>query len=311
DLFAPAAGPVELSASVTPMSSQTYTVQWEIDGFVLGSSSVVDGKTTFLGTSLPSGNKQIDARLVTDAGACPIGSSVNLKLCKSDLTESFNTALNTALWTTVGDAFWDASGWIEMTDAVGDRKGQIYNSFEYIESGDVSIRFSVATGGGSNPGADGFAMTILQTDEVSEFEGWVSQAEGGGGLGYGIGGNYGSFDGDAFTVEIDTWYNQINGVEKHTDPTQEDHISITLDGDPGNPIATFEVPEIEDLTWHDIRVDISANTLVVFFDGVQKVEQNIADLFFRGGYLWFSGSTGFYSNYHRFDNLRILNNCKP
>ena len=31
---------------------------------------------------------------------------------------------------------------------------------------------------------------------------------------------------------------------------------------------------------------------------------------FRGGYIIFSGSTGYYTNFHRVDNLDIIHDCK-
>ncbi len=86
----------------------------------------------------------------------------------------------------------------------------------------------------------------------------------------------------AITVEIDTWY-----------------------------IATFEVPDIEDDSWHDLRVDVSGVTIRVWMDGELKIEQTVPDQDFRGGYIFFSGSTGYYTNYHRFDGLYILHDCKP
>jgi hypothetical protein len=40
------------------------------------------------------------------------------------------------------------------------------------------------------------------------------------------------------------------------------------------------------------------------------VEQLYPELQFRGGYIFFSGSTGYYTNYHRFDDLNVVHTCQ-
>jgi hypothetical protein len=39
------------------------------------------------------------------------------------------------------------------------------------------------------------------------------------------------------------------------------------------------------------------------------IQRNIPGFSFDGGYIGVSGSTGWASNYHRFDDLRILDRC--
>ena len=122
-----------------------------------------------------------------------------------------------------------------------------------ISNGVASIRFSITTGGGSSPGADGFSFTIIDVANPADLESLLSVAEGGGGLGYGMGGVYGDWVGDAIPVEIDPWYNQLNSSEYHTDPTTENHIAITRNADPSDHLVWFEVPNVEDYQSHTIR----------------------------------------------------------
>jgi hypothetical protein len=65
------------------------------------------------------------------------------------------------------------------------------------------------------------------------------------------------------------------------------------------------VPSLEDLKWRSIRVEIEASYVTVFMDGTSLMEGDISGFTFEGGYLGVSGSTGWASNYHRFDNLNL------
>ena len=96
---------------------------------------------------------------------------------------------------------------------------------------------------------------------------------------------------------------------RHVDPTPLNHIAITRNGDPGDHVAWFPVPNIEDLMPHTVRVDMLDGMMRVSFDGMQVIEQEII-FRFKGGYIFFSGSTGYATNYHRFDHLKILHNCQ-
>lgn len=111
-------------------------------------------------------------------------------------------------------------------------------------------------------------------------------------------------------MEIDTWHNLFNGdTELHSDPTSQNHIEITLDGDPGNSVAWALAPNIEDYQWHTITVQVTGAQVVVSLDGDEIINQVVPGLQFRGGFIGFSGSTGFYTNHHEFDDLQILDDC--
>ena len=196
-----------------------------------------------------------------------------------------------------------------MTGPYQGRKGAVYNDLQVISDGAASLRFTIKTGMGSEPGADGFSFTIVDVADPSELETLLGSAAAGGGLGYGFGGEYGSWIGDAITVEIDTWYNNGGGETEHVDPTQQNHIAVTQNADPANHLVWFEVPDVEDFQPHTIRVDIWGNTLRVWYDGEQVIDQGIV-LNFKGGHMFFTGSTGYYYNYHIFDDLEILHQCQ-
>ena len=171
----------------------------------------------------------------------------------------------------------------------------------------------MATGGGINGGADGFALTIVELPNTDMFINLLDAANAGGGLGYGVGGSHAEADftlpGEALSVEIDTWENRNMEGNLHSDPTWQNHIAITRNGDPGDHVAWFNVPNIEDLLPHTVRVDLLDNRMKIWFDGVLVIEQEIT-FTFKGGYMFFSGSTGWATNYHRFDHLNILYDCQ-
>ena len=50
--------------------------------------------------------------------------------------------------------------------------------------------------------------------------------------------------------------------------------------------------------------------LTVEIDGETVISETIQNFQFDGGYIGVSGSTGWASNYHRFDNLQIYDRCR-
>ena len=202
------------------------------------------------------------------------------------------------------------SEWLGGDDGISNGRKAVYNKVESIASGVASIRFTLKTGNGLNGGADGFAFTIINISSVEDLDNWIGQAQSGGGMGYGIGGEFGSFTGDALTVEIDTWHNTYNGTnELHTDPTTSSHIALTRNANPGDHIVYFDTPDIEDFQSHDLRVDIVPNNITVDYDGSEVINENL-QVAFKGGQMFFSGSTGWATNNHIFDNLEIHHDCQ-
>ena len=200
-----------------------------------------------------------------------------------------------------------------MTGIATNQVGAVYNDSESIQSGLASIEFTLMTGGGIGGGADGFAFTIVELDDPSTFSTLINAANRGGGLGYAVGGGHAeadyTLDGEALTVEIDTWFNDANRGARHSDPTPQNHLAITRNGDPGDHIAWYEVPDIENLQPHTVRVDFVDESMRITYDGEVVIEQDIT-FTFKGGYMFFSGSTGAASNFHRFDEVQILHGCQ-
>jgi hypothetical protein len=292
------------------------TVRWTlIGGPELGVSPVMaDGSSTWTGPIPESGKRTLRARVQHQTGSSCAAepATIDLHVCKAYLYEAFGSDLDPLAWAVSGDGYWESQGWLEMTGLSQGRKGAIYSTTPQVTPGDVSIRFRYATGGGGDStGADGFAATFMKAEDLAEMVSWVQAGDGGGGLGYGAGGPYGAFTGSAFTVEIDTWYNQQNDAEYHTDPTSADHLELTQGLDPSASIGFYALPDIETLEWHSIRVDIAQTHVKVIHDGVLALDIDIPDFEFRGGYIFFSGSTGYYYNYHRFDDLEIFHGCLP
>ena len=233
-----------------------------------------------------------------------------LGICEWASPEKFDINLSGTQWQTYGDAYWDPGGWLEMTGNVKGKKGAIFNTVDYLTPGDITLSFKIQTGPNVGTGADGFALSVFRAEDITELESWIAAAHSGGGLGYGISGNYGPVVAEAFHVEIDTWHNVYNGnSEFHTDPTPENHIAITLNGDPGNHVLWAAVPNIEDMQWHDVTVVVVGSHVTVTLEGNTIIDETVPDFLFRGGYIGFTGTTGYYTNYHRFDDLQILQEC--
>ena len=297
---------------------EAWEILWEDqDGTVLGQTPISWSGSTwfsqFIGSFDDPGKTQVRARLTNGEQVCESGAETLLNLCKYQVMETFNTGVSEE-WTLQHDANWisgpGGTGWVELTGIGNGKKGVIFNDSVKVTEGRASIRMTFATGGGVNSGADGMAMTILDVETVQEMADYIASAATGGGLGFATSGFYGDWVGSALHVEVDTWYNEINGAELHTDPTTQNHVAISLDGNPGDFIAWSPIPSVEDLQWHTIRVDVDGTLVDVFFDGVKKAEENSSALDFRGGFVFFSASTGWASNYHRVQSLEILHGCQ-
>lgn len=233
--------------------------------------------------------------------------SVDIGVCTWGEPETFSEALSTIGWTVYGDAFWEPQGWLEMTGNAGGKKGAIFNTGAFVNPGDVTISFSIWTGEGINTGADGFAMSVVNTKTVEELETFIDEASAGGCLGYGVSGPCGGMAVDAFHIEFDTWH---NGGDPNTDPTPGNHVAITLNGDPGDHLLWADMNEVENSgVWHQVEIDIDGSTVTVNMDGTNKLTGVIPDFNFHGGFIGFSGTTGWATNFHRFDNLYVQQGC--
>ena len=240
--------------------------------------------------------------------------SVVFGVCPDDSVIDFTADLDPAQWLVRGDTTRDPGGWLELTGLAPSRAGSIYYLGDTLAEGDVEINLRISTGACPTPGpcssftegADGFAMNIWSVASVPELEGILDLAANGGGLGYGVSGLYGDRVVDSFHIEFDTYYNRN---DLHTDPTSVPHIGITQNGDPENHLVYYESASLENNQWHDITLSIQGSRVRVMYDGTMAIDQDVPGLSFKGGFLGFSGSTGYYYNYHRIDDLQIVQSC--
>jgi hypothetical protein len=276
----------------------------------LGTGTVEsDGTAALTIANLDDGYHDITFQVSNPVGE-QASDTVRIGICSWQSPETFDTDIAGSGWQLYGDASWDVGGWLEMTGTDRDQQGAVFNLVDTVMPGDVSISFLIRTGPNVGEGADGFAMSVFDVATVAELEDLVLGAANGGGLGYGVSGDYGAAVVDAFHVEIDTWHNVYNGnTEFHTDPTEQNHIAVTLNGDPGDHVLWAAVPDIEDMAWHEVTIDVVEDHVTVTLDGVVVLEGTVPGLWFSGGFIGFSGSTGYYTNYHSFDQLQILQEC--
>ena len=315
---------VLFSADVSPgaFAPEDLTATWtsDLDGLLFEANVEAEGITQFTTSELSVGIHQIT--LTVYSPEAELSAIVHVGVCGWLDAATFDDGLPEE-WVTYNDATRDPRGWLEMTGSTRDRRGAIANVGRSVAGGDVRMRFRVATGqcdaigpcaDTGTPGADGFALSVFEVPDVATLEEIIRTAQAGGGLGYGIAGGWGSWSGeevDAFHIEFDTWYNLYNGsTEFHTDPTRENHIAITLNGNPGDHVAWAEAPSLEDNGWHDMEVIIEGAQVVVIMDGAVVIDEDVPGLNFKGGYVVFTGSTGYFYNFHRFDELQVIEDCR-
>ena len=222
--------------------------------------------------------------IVTNPGLCCATHSISVGICTLGTPETFDTNIEGSGWRVYGDAFWHYAGYPELTDNLQGKKGAVFNIMDLVPPGNVSISFDISTGPNMGTGADGFAMSVFNAASVEELEAIIDDALPGGGLAYGVSGDYGPYEVEAFHVEIDTWHNVDNGdTQLHTDPTPENHIAVTMNCDPEEHLLWTEVPNIEDLRWHTVTVNVIGITVIVTLDGVEIINGDVVGLEYKGG----------------------------
>jgi hypothetical protein len=272
------------------------------DGALGGGTISVDGSAELTTSALSRGPQAITVEVRNPAGLSA-AETVRIGICGWLDPEPFDADLSGADWRIFGDARWDPGGWLEMTGNEKSKKGAIFKVSEQVDAGDVTISFRIWTGEGINGGADGFAMSVVAAADKAELEAIMSAANPGGCLFYGVSGACGDLAVDAFHIEFDTWRNT---GDPNTDPTPSNHVAITLDGDPDNHVLWADAPTLEDASWHAVEIDIDGSLVRVRLDGAPIIDGAVPALDFAGGFIGFSGSTGYATNFHRFDDLVIF-----
>ncbi len=297
------------------------TARWisDRDGVLFEGALEADGTTSFESNGLTTGYHLISLRIENAQGE-GVSSSIEIGVCGWTQAESFDQPLDTQDWLIVGNpsrTFRNEGGWMELTNNYQDTNGAIFNIGRSITPGNVVLRFKISTGQCPTPntpcagnGADGFAMSVFQLGTTDELVTLLNDASTGGGLGYGVAGPYGNTNVQAFHIEFDTWRNVYNGdTQLHTDPTEEDHIAVALNGDPSVHHLIADVPDLEDNYWHQMEVRVVGEEVTVLMDEIVVIDGTVPGLSFKGGFIGFTGTTGYYTNYHRFDDLEVQEAC--
>lgn len=286
-----------------------YTAAWTSsrDGDVGTMTIDADGKFSWNPSVLQAGHHELTLTVTSPSGESH-SASILLDVCTFEPTEHFDSGIP-AGWRAYGNASWDPGGWLEVTGNYQSRAGSIYKIDRKVDPGDFRLEFRIATGGGINTGADGYTVNVVNVPDVPALTAYINSAANGGCLGYGISAACipgSTLTVDAFHVEFDTWYNG-----EFADPFQTNHVEITFDGHPEiHPQGlAASVPTLEDLQWRDIVVEAQGTQITVTMNGNVIIQRNLPGFSFDGGYIGVSGSTGWASNYHRFDDLRILDRC--
>jgi hypothetical protein len=268
-------------------------VRWEsdVDGVIAEGGVLAEGmsRETWPGTNRSGGTH---ALTVTVTDSCGNEASATVGVCQ-DGAVTYD-ALDIGAWHYEGGAAYDgAETNLVLTEALADAVGSAFDTRARVSGAEVDIAFSVFVGGGS--GADGMSLTLLDADEMSTFLG-------GTGCGIGYGGDASCTAGPAlpgWSLELDTYFN--DGV----DPTDQDHLAFTFDGDVDGYRAWSALPEMEDTGWHLVEVHVTAPRLQVLVDGVAYLDQDIDGDWDFEGYVGFTAGTGSLTNRHVVDSLQV------
>ena len=273
--------------------AETLAVTWTSSelGEIVTTAPLPDGSTAYdwVATDRPTGNQGVT---LTATDSCGATASVTRSFCQ-DGANSYE-ALSLSSWHYEGAANYDSTNtWLQLTPATGNTVGTAFETSSPVNADNVDIEFYVYIGDGT--GADGISLTALDVARHATFLG-------GTGCGIGYGGSASCTDGPAlpgWSLEIDTYYN--DGV----DPTADDHLAFTFDGDVDGFLAWAPLPEMEDSGWHLVSVTVIAPRVTVAVDGVTYIDQDIAGYYSFSAYVGFTAGTGGDTNQHLVDELVI------
>ena len=288
------AGDVALEALVTDAEDalDLLTVAWSssVDGVVATDPPDAAGVAAATWADGRSEGPHVLTATVTDS--CGNSASAEINVCQQGGYEVDELDLDD--WHFEGVASWDATnGWLELTPASVDVVGTAFEVGHKVDGGAVDIEFLFYIGGGS--GADGLSLTALDADRATTYLG-------GTGCGLGYGGDAGCTAGPAlpgWSIEIDTYYN--SGY----DPTEDDHVMFTFDGDVDDPAVWAALPEMEDTGWHTMVVNVAAPHVTVTIDGTTHIDQDLSGDFSFPAWVGFTAGTGSLTNAHLIDSLTV------
>jgi hypothetical protein len=259
----------------------SLTVDWfsSTEGFISTVPVDAEGKSQLPYIAQNYGPQEISAQVQDSCGN--VGSD-SVSLCQQYGYETDNLDIST--WQFEGSANWNEShNYVELTTVAENIAGTAFSTATEVLANNVEIEFQFYVSGGT--GADGFSLTALDTSRMTGFVGYT-----GGGIGYG------SLPG--WSIEVDTYHNGI-------DPTEEDHVAFSFDGQYDTPQAWANLPEMEDDQWHTMRVLVNAPHVIIEIDGVTYIDQDIPGHYSFMSYVGFTAGTGSLTNYHLIDALTV------
>lgn len=273
--------------------AETLGISWaaSLDGVISTAGARPDGtaEATWAAAARTAGVQSIS---LSATDTCGLTTTETVDFCQEG-PYSYD-ALSLSAWHYEGSAVWDsANTWLELTQAVGDQVGSAFETSTPVNADDVQIEFYFYMGDGT--GADGLSLTALDTARMTTFLG-------GTGCGIGYGGSASCTAGPAlpgWSLEIDNYYNG------DADPTGEDHLAFTFDGDVDGFVAWAALPEMENTGWHLATVRVLAPRITVAIDGVTYLDQDVPGNFAFNAYVGFTAGTGGETNRHLIDELTI------
>ncbi len=204
--------------------------------------------------------------------------------------------LDLSTWHMEGTAMWDVSeNAVELTSLDQFAVGTAFQTVAAVPADAVSIQFAFQTGGGT--GADGFSITALDVDRMTSFMGAPGCA-----LGYGEAHESCIDTGEAlpgWSVEVDTYYNP------YIDPSSNDHLSLTFDGDLDTVAAWSDLEEVEDTGWHILQIDVDAPHITIWMDEMVLVDADVPSFLPFDAYIGFTAATGGDTNEHTIAALEV------
>lgn len=279
----------QLQVTVSDLESdaEELYITWssDVDGTIDSAFAESDGTSLVEWTGTRTSGDHTLTATVLDS--CGNEGSLDVQVCVQAGYDVDGLDLST--WHFEGDSTWDSTNnWLQITDT---STGQVGSAFQLTPvSGDnVTIEFQFYASGGS--GADGIALTALDTSRATSYLG-----ESGGYLGYGA---------TAAADRLPGWSIEFDTYENGTDPTSSDHIAFTFDGDAANPESWIAVPDLEDGAWHTVSIEVADPHVTVILDGTTYIDEDMSGTFAFPAYVGFSGATGSLTNYHLIDALTV------